>query len=185
MSDVPDRPTSRGWYLVSFGLCGIAIAIGLTGWNQMREVVATMQRQPMPGSREVALAAGLTTIYYERSSTFDNQDYSSPPEMPFTCTVKNLNGKVHPMLPAARKATYTSGPYEGRAVWDIQVSAPGLYTLTCDGTRPYMLAVGGGIGAWYMVAVAGALFPGLAGLTVILVVTLKRRRWHKRQAADA
>ncbi len=185
MSEIPDRPTSRGWYLVSFGLCGIAIAIALTGWNQMREVVVTLVRHPMPGSHEVALASGLATVYYEHRSTLENTDYSSPPDMVFHCTVKNLNGKVHAVQPVKSKASYTSGPYEGHAVFDIQVSAPGLYTLTCDGTQPYVIAVGGGMGAWFVVAIAGGSFPGLAGLIVIVVVTLKRRRWYKRQAAEA
>lgn len=185
MLDVEDRPTSRGWYLVSFGLCGIAIAIALTGWNQMREVIATMQRQPMPGSREVALASGRATIYYEHRSSFDNRDYDTPPELTFHCTLKNLNGKPHAMVTPPTKVTYDSGPYAGRNVYDIEVVAPGLYTLTCDGREPYMLATGGGIGAWLIVAIAGALFPGIAGLTVIVVVALKRRRWHKRQAASA
>ncbi len=185
MSDLPDRPMSLGWYGVAFGLIGTAIAIALTGWNQMREVVATLQRKVMPGTHEVALAGGRATIYYEPSSAFDNVDYSTPPEMTFDCSLKTLSGQPHPLVAPLAKATYSSGPYEGRAVWDVEVAAPGQYTLTCDGPQRFVVAIGGGIGAWRIVAIAGALLPGTAGLIVVALVTIKRRRWHAREAAEA
>jgi len=185
MLDVPDRPASRGWYLVSFGLIGIALAIGLTGWTQMREVVVNMQRQLMAGSREIALAGGRATIYYEHSSTFENKDYATPPEMTFSCTLKNLNGKPHVMTAPTVTNTYTSGPYAGRSIYEIDVMAPGNYTLTCDGAEPYVVAIGGGLGAWFVVAIVGASMPGLAGILVLVILTLKRRRWFARQARDA
>jgi hypothetical protein len=62
--------------------------------------------------------------------------------------------------------------------------APGSYTLTCDGSQRFMVAVGGGTGAWLVVAIAGALFPGTAGILVVLITTIKRRRWRKRQEQD-
>ncbi len=182
MSDVPDRPTSRGWYLVAFGLCGTAIAIALTGFNQMREVVETLQRKAMPGSQEVALAGGRATIYYEPQSELDNKTYSTPPDLAISCTLANLNGKPHAMQPPARVLTYSSGPYSGRSIYDIDVVAPGSYTLTCQAREPFVLTVGGGVGAWLVVALAGAMFPGLAGLIVIAIVAIKRRRWRVRQA---
>jgi len=181
MSDIPDRPVSPGWYGVAFGLVGIAIAIALTGWNQMREVVETLQRKPMPGSHEVALAGGRATIYYEPSSTFDNVDYATPPDMAFTCTLKTLSGKPHPLVAPLAKASYSAGPYEGRAMFDVEVTAPGEYTLTCAGPQRFVVAVGGGIGAWRIVAIAGALVPGTAGLIVVALVTIRRRRWYARK----
>lgn len=166
---------------MAFGLIGTAIAIGLTGWNQMREVVSTLQRHPMPGSAEVALAGGRATIYYESTSTFDNKDYATPKDLAFSCTLKNLNGKPHPMQPASGTVTYKADGIEGKNVYDVEVTAPGSYTLTCEGPQPFVVAVGGGIGAWFIVAIAGASMPGVAGLLVVLIVTLKRRRWFKRQ----
>lgn len=182
MDDTPDRPASRGWYLVSFGLIGIAIAIAFTGFAQMSEVVVTLQRHPMPGSQEVALAGGRATIYYEYESSYDNKTYAAPADLPVTCTLKNLNDKPHPLETPPSKVTYSKGPYAGRNLYDVEVTAPGSYTLTCEGSQPFMISVGGGIGAWFIVALFGALMPGLAGLIVIVIVALKRRRWFKLQA---
>jgi hypothetical protein len=184
MDDVPDRPASRGWYLVSFGLIGIALAIGFTGFAQMSEVVATLQRHPMPGSQEVALAGGRASIYYEYQSSYDNKPYATSPELAVSCTLSNLNGKPHPLDAPHSATTYKSGPYAGRSLYDVEIAAPGLYTLTCEGAQPFMISVGGGIGAWFLVALFGALMPGLAGLIVILVITLKRRRWFKQQREE-
>lgn len=169
---------------MSFGLIGIAIAIAFTGFAQMSEVVATLQRQPMPGSREIALAGGRATIYYEFESNYDNKPYATSPEVAVSCTLANLNGKPHPLEAPHANVTYKSGPYAGRSLYEVEVTAPGSYTLTCGGTQPFMISVGGGIGAWFIVALAGALMPGVAGLIVILVVTLKRRRWFKQQREE-
>lgn len=166
---------------MSFGLIGIAIAIAFTGFAQMSEVVATLQRHPMPGSREIALAGGRATIYYEFESNYDSKPYSTPRDLAVSCTLASLDGKPHPLETPHANVTYQSGPYAGRSLYDVEVTAPGSYTLTCGGSQPYLVSVGGGIGAWFIVALAGALMPGVAGLVVILVVTLKRRRWFKLQ----
>ena len=69
----------------------------------------------------------------------------------------------------------------------VEASADSLDILLPELERlrdPFMLSVGGGIGAWFIVALVGALMPGLAGLIVILVITIKRRRWFKRQREE-
>lgn len=181
---VPERPTSRGWYLVAFGLIGTALAIAWTGFNQMREVVETMQRREMPGSHEVTLPGGRATIYYEARSRLKERTFDTPSNLAFGCHLARLDGKPHPLIPITAKVKYTSGDFSGRAVFDVEVVAPGSYTLTCDGQEPYVLAIGGGIGAWVIVAIVGGLMPGLAGLGVIVLVTVKRRRWFARAARD-
>lgn len=182
MDDDQDRPTSRGWYLVSFGLIGTAIAVSLTGWSQMREVVSSLQRHPMPGSAEVALADGRAILYYEHESRFDNRDYATPPDLAFHCTVTNLQGKPLALRPVTVESSYAAGPYVGRNVFDLDIVAPGSYTLTCDGPQPFVVAVGGGIGAWKLVSIVGGIVPGLPGLIVAVIVTIKRRRWRAEQA---
>lgn len=175
-----DRPTSRGWYLIAFGLIGTALAIAWTGFNQMREVVSTMQRRAMPGSHEVALAGGRATIYFESRSELDRKTYEAPDDLAFGCALLRLDGKPHPLIPVTTKIEYDAAEFKGRAIFDVDVTAPGAYTLRCDGAQPYVLAVGGGIGAWRIVAIAGGSLPGLAGLIVIVLVTIKRRRWFAR-----
>jgi hypothetical protein len=177
---VPDRPVQRGWYLVAFGLLGIALAIAWTGFNQMQEVVSTLQRRVMPGTHEVALAGGRATIYFEHRSEVKDVTYEVPTDFAFGCAVTRPDGKPHPLLPVKGKITYASGEFSGRAVFDLEITAPGAYNLTCDGKQPYVVALGGGIGAWTVVAIVGLLAPGSVGLFVIVFVTIKRRRWFAR-----
>lgn len=185
MSELPDRPTSAGWYLVAFGLIGSALAISLTGFNQMREVVDTMQRRVMPGVHEVALAGGKASLYYEHRSEIKDTTYETPQDLTFTCSLRDQRGKTLKLEPITGKVTYSVGPYSGRKVWDVDVMAPGSYNLACDAERPFVLSLGGGIGAWLVVAIVGGLVPGLAGLIVIAFVTIKRRRWFKQNPGKA
>lgn len=177
-----NRPTSAGWYLVSFGLIGTAIAIALTGWNQMVEVVSTMQRKPMPGTHEIAIAGGMTTLYYEHRSRIGDREYAAPPDLTFACAVRDQTGKPLPLRHSAGSTTYDAGGFAGRNVFDVDINVPGAYVIACDGdpAKPYVVAVGGGIGAWLVVAIVGASLPGLAGILVIVIVALKRRRWFAR-----
>jgi hypothetical protein len=180
MSELPDRPTSAGWYLVAFGLIGTALAIALTGFNQMREVVETMQRRVMPGVHEVALAGGKASFYYEHQSEIKDKSYETPEGLTYTCSLRDQRGKSLKLETVTDKVTYNVGPYSGRKVWDVDVVAPGTYNLACDAERPFVLALGGGMGAWMIVAIVGGLVPGTAGLIVIVFVTIKRRQWFKR-----
>ncbi len=180
MTELADRPTSAGWYLVAFGLIGSALAIALTGYNQMTEVVATMQRRVMPGVHEVALAGGQASLYYEHVSEVANKPYEAPRDLTFSCTVRDLRGKALKLDGVTAKVTYSLGAYAGRKVYDVDVSTPGTYTLACESSQPFVLALGGGMGAWLVVAIVGGLIPGTAGLIVIAIVTIKRRRWFAR-----
>ncbi|MBA2541912.1 MAG: hypothetical protein H0V17_19865 [Deltaproteobacteria bacterium] len=180
MQELPDRPTSAGWYLVAFGLIGSALAISLTGFNQMREVVETMQRRVMPGVHEVALAGGKAALYYEPESELKEHSYSTPADLKFTCTLRDQRGKTLKLEAPTGKIEYASGPYVGRKVFDVDVVAPGTYNLACTADQPFVLALGGGLGAWMVVAIVGGLVPGLAGLIVIAFVTIKRRQWFAK-----
>jgi hypothetical protein len=180
-SALPDRPTSAGWYLVAFGLLGCGLAIALTGWNQMVEVIETMQRRVLPGTHEVALTNGRTTIYYEHQARVGDKHYSSPPDLTFRCSVTDLAGTPYNLMATGpAKTRYSVSDFSGRSVLEVDIAVPGAYMLSCDGSQPYVLAVGGGLGAWLIVAIAGGSFPGLAGVIVIVFVTIKRRRWRAR-----
>jgi hypothetical protein len=52
--------------------------------------------------------------------------------------------------------------------------APGTFAIECTGTGA--IAVGGGIGAWIVVAIVGGMLPVLAGLGLAIPVFIKRRR---------
>lgn len=178
-----DRPTSAGWYGVVFGLFGTAIAIALTGFNQSNETIEGMQRRLMPGTVEIALAAGQTTLYFEDRSIFEGQRVDVDKPVDVRCVMRDQNGKPAPMTKPTANASYSIPNYRGHNVLDVQIPTPGTYTLSCEGTQNYVLALGAGIGAWIVVAIVGGLVPGLAGLAIAVLVTVKRYRWRRRQRA--
>ena len=177
---VPKRPdperlrrTAAGLYFVGIGLIGSAIAIALIGYSQMADSVRGLQRTKLPGRAEVTLAAGLTTVYVERRSIANGVPLEVA-SADATCAMTDAGGKPMPLAPTKANVTYAFGDYAGRRVYDVSIAAPGIYYLDCTGAG--MLAVGGGIGAWFVVAIVGGLVPGLAGFVLCLIVFLKRRR---------
>jgi hypothetical protein len=172
------RPTSRGWYLVAVGLIGCALAIALTGYFQMADSVRGLQRVEMPGRTNITLAAGLTTVYFESRSEVNGQVYELE-DAEVACRLADGRGEAVALEPVTARIRYTFASYRGRAIYHAQIPAPGDYTLDCkdtDAIPRYVLAIGGGIGAWIVVAVVGGVIPGLGGIAVALVVFLRRRR---------
>ena len=177
---VPKRPdpermrrTAAGLYFVGLGLIGSALAIALIGYSQMSDSVRGLQRTKLPGRAEVTLAAGLTTVYVEHRSLANG----APVEVATadaTCTMTDAQGKPMSLAPTKGNVTHAFGDYAGRRIYDVSIAAPGIYYLDCTGTG--VLAVGGGLGAWLVVAIVGGLVPGLAGVILCIVVYLKRRR---------
>ena len=171
-----------GWYGVSFGLLGTAIAIGLTGFNQYNETIEGMQRRLMPGSVEIALASGRTTLYLEEHSIFDGQVVDTPP-FDVKCTCIDISGHPAPIGKPADNVRYSIDHFAGPDVADIMIPTPGTYVLACEGSQPYVLAVGAGIGNWKIVGIVGGMVPGIAGLTLGILTVVKRGRWKRRNRA--
>ena len=163
------RRTAAGWYFVALGLVGCGLAIGLTGFFQMADSVRGLQRSTMPGTTEVALAAGRTTIYIE-----NRVDGVEHPTADLHCRMLDGSGKPFELRAATGKVTYSFGGYAGRNGWDVDIMAPGTYTIQCTGQGA--IAVGGGIGAWIVVAIVGGMLPILGGLGLAIPVFFKRRR---------
>jgi hypothetical protein len=172
---------SAGWYGVVFGLFGTAIAIALTGFNQSNETVTGMQRRLMPGKHEIALAAGRTTLYFEERSEIDGRVIEAPPSLELHCTMTDEAGRQARIETPASDLRYEVERYRGHSALDVQINAPGTYALACQGPTPFVLALGGGIGAWRVVAIVGGIVPAIAGLLLAALVTIKRRRWHAKQ----
>jgi len=183
--DPKNRLTSAGWYGVSFGLLGIAVSIALTGFNQMKEAVGGMQRRVMPGDADIVLAPGKATFYYETRSTFEGADFDDDTPLQFQCKLHDQLGHEVRLDKPVGRVTYDIAAYKGHNVFDVMVPAPGTYRLSCTAPRKFVLALGGGIGAWLVVAIVGGLLPGLGAIFVAVFVTLKRRRWRARQRAGA
>jgi hypothetical protein len=152
----------------------------VTGFVQMRDTVGSMQRVVMPARTEVTLAAGRSTLYVESRSVVNDTPYVVDGDVPLECTLQASSGSTLELQQPRARVTYNAGDFAGRNAFDIDVPAPGTYTLDCKAPRQFVLAIGGGIGAWLVVALVGALVPGLAGLVVLVVVFVKRRRIRER-----
>ena len=168
------RRTAGGWYLVGIGLIGSAIAIAVTGFAQMASTVEGMRRVEMPGRAELILSGGLSTIYFEPRSSIDGRALDAPEDLRFSCTLEDANHRSIELRPPRATVTYSFGDYTGRSVFDFE-APPGTLALACTGPSKFAVAVGGGIGAWIIVAIVGGLVPGLGGLAMIIVVFVKRR----------
>jgi hypothetical protein len=163
------RRTAAGWYFVALGLIGCGLAIGMTGFFQMADSVRGLQRSTMPGKTEVTLAAGRTTIYVE--TRVDGVEHVADN---LQCRMLDGSGKPIELRTANGKVSYSFGGYAGRNAWDVDIMAPGTFAIECSGKGA--IAVGGGIGAWIVVALVGGLVPVLGGLGLAIPVFFKRRR---------
>jgi hypothetical protein len=128
--------------------------------------VRGLQRSLLPGRAEVTLAAGRSTVYVEHRSVVDGKPIEIA-DANATCTLTDAQGTELPMLSAAGRTRYAFGDYAGRRIADVAIPAPGTFTLACTGTG--VVAIGGGLGAWFVVALVGGLLPGLAGLALLSI----------------
>lgn len=175
-------PTSKGWYLVGAGLVASALAIALTGFYQMTDSVRGLQRLAMPGQGQVTLAPGRTTLYYEHRSTLRGTAYSAPAQMSITCRVTDAQERPQELAVSASSVQYAFGDFAGKSAFDLQLAGSGTYTVRCEAEQPFVLAIGGGVGAWIVVAVVGGLVPGLGGVLVCVLVWVRRRRHRSTRA---
>ncbi len=179
-----DRPTSLGWYGVSFGLLVIAGSIAITGFNQMNQSVKGMQRRIMPGRSEIALAEGRALLFYETRSQVEGEVFDDPTPLDFRCTMRDVNGREVPLTQPTGHQSYDTSDFAGSTALEVIIPAPGTYTLECSASRRFVLALGSGIGAWLIVAIVGGLFPLLGCIAVTVIVAVKRHRWHKRHRSS-
>jgi hypothetical protein len=185
LSPPPARPPSRVWYLVAGGLLMIGVAIAATGISQSISTVEAMYRVVMPGRAEIVLPAGGTTLYAESRSVVDGKAYAVDGEPDFHCGIADPAGKALPLERASSKVTYSFGGYQGRNVFDVDVAVAGTYVLSCEGPRPFTLAIGRGVGTWIVVAVVGGLVPAGLAVLVFLIVLIKRVRHQRGGRAQA
>jgi hypothetical protein len=167
---------ARGWYLVAFGLIGTALAIAITGFMQKGTAINGLQRVVIPGRAQLTLASGRSTIYVETRSIAGGHVFPDAPEVPFQCSLSDINDAPVKLDPPHGSTSYDYGDYAGRAAFDIEVPNPGYYTLGCTADRQLVIAVGGGLTASVLVAIIGGAIPGLTGVVLFLVVFVKRRR---------
>jgi hypothetical protein len=172
--------TAGGWYLIGVGLIISAITMSVIAFSSMKNTIAGMQRVVMPGKATITLSIGTSTLYAEQRSLVDGKAYEVDAAFKYRCGLDEKARKLK-FEEADGKVTYSIGDYAGHNAWDITVDDAGDYTLVCESEKPFVIAVGRGVGSAIVVAIIG-LVPFLIGLAVIIVVHFKRRRQRKAVA---
>lgn len=153
-----------------------------------------LRRVQMPGRASLTFAEpGAYTVFHEHRTYVDGRLYEeTAPLSGLGCTLWR-GGEQLPdaVSPAVMNETYAVGGREGRAIFVVQVPAPGAYELDCNTPppvlhAPFTLAIGGNmVGAvvgtvlWSMAVLLGAM-AGAVVLTV--VIAIKRERGAKAES---
>src|SRR5579871_6677079 len=135
-----------GGFLVVFAcmVAGLAITSAMS-------TMEGMQRVAMPGTAEVALPAGASTLYLEtRSKIGDRVIDSGDGDFDVRCQLAGLE-----LIKPASHVSYSLAGYRGHNAFDVLVSNGARYQLSCesDGGKPFAIAIGAGVGAWIVIAV--------------------------------
>ncbi|HEY1556890.1 MAG TPA: hypothetical protein VGF94_18770 [Kofleriaceae bacterium] len=165
----------KSWYGYLFGGFLVLFAFTLF-WIALSSATSTMegmQRVAMPGTAEVALPAGPSTLYLETKSKIgDRVIDSGDGAFDVHCRLAGLE-----LDKPASHVSYSLAGYSGHNLFAVVVDAGGKYQLTCesDGGKPFAIAIGAGVGAWIVIAVL-AVLPLLGGLALLIVTFVRRRR---------
>lgn len=176
--------TSRKWYWLLPALVAAGIANLVFQLASMESDVEGMQRAVMPGSASIALPAGDTTLYLERTSWLNGEVYEVTGSVQVRCRVTDPAGAPVSIERPMSSVSYTTGRYVGVGMFDLHVAAAGTYQLTCEAPSRLVLAVGRGVGTRILVAVLGT-FLGLGLGVAAFVVVLVRRSNQRRNAGLA
>ena len=172
--------TARTWYLIGVGLMISAVAMASVSFTSMLNTIEGMHRVVVPGRHQITLPPGTSTLYAEQRSVVDGKSYDVDGEFRYRCGIDEQERKLT-FGKATGKVTYSIGDYAGHNAWDIDVVESGEYTLVCESEKPFVMAIGRGVGSAIAVAIIG-LVPFFGGLICILVVYLKRRRQRRAGA---
>lgn len=171
--------TSRKWYGLAPALVAAGFANLVLGLVWMSSDVEAMQRAVMPGSAEIALPAGDTTLYLERTSFLNGEVDEATGSVQVRCGVTDPAGAAVSIERPMASVSYTTGRHAGVNMFDLHVPTAGTYRLTCEAPSRVVLAVGRGVGTRIVVAVLGmflGLGLGVAAFAVVLVRRMNQRR---------
>ncbi|MDQ3336346.1 MAG: hypothetical protein M4D80_14350 [Myxococcota bacterium] len=166
--------TPRTWYLLGAGLMLSSVTMAIVSFGSMMNTIEGMHRIVVPATATITLPPGTSTLYAEQRSVVDGKTYEVDGEFRYRCGIDEKTRKVT-FGKATGKVTYSIGDYAGHNAWDIDVVEAGDYVLVCESDKPFVMALGRGIGSAIVVAVVG-LVPFTIGLAGIVAVYLKRRK---------
>lgn len=136
-----------------------AFAVVAIAWSSATSTMDGMQRVNMPGTAQVILPAGPSSLYAE-----------SEGDVAVTCSTQGLELRKPP-----HEVRYDLAGHRGRKLYDVDVTVGGPYQLACTGDAPFTIAIGAGVGAWQVIAWL-AIIPFAIGLVLVIVTIVRRRR---------
>ena len=171
--------TPRTWYLVGAGLMVSAVAMAGIAFSSMLNRVEGMQRAVMPGTAQLTVPAGTSTLYAESESIVGGTAYKAEGPVQYRCGFEEKDRVT--IQQATGQVTYTVGDFAGRNAFDIEAAEAGTYTLRCESEngKPFVLAMGRGVGSAIVVGVV-ALVPFLLGLALVIAIYAMRRSQRRR-----
>jgi hypothetical protein len=182
MSAQQVRP-SRVWYwiggaLVVGSVIWLLLSIGVGAYSLNRQIDG-FQRVPIPGQGEVTFTeAGDYILYYE------GRGASGGSNPPFNASLAPAGGGGAVKFgDYGGSLTYDLFGHSGRALGTFHIDKPGTFLLRTEsaeasgqGNVAIGESVGGGIVRTVIVAIVGAAVLFLAGVAVLVVVAIRRRR---------
>lgn len=159
---------SRLGYLFGGFLIAFAFAVAGLALSTATSTMEGMQRVAMPGSAEIVLPAGPSSLYAESERDFAVE-----------CTAAGLVLRRPP-----QPVTYSLAGHRGRKIYDVDVAQGGRYALACTGEAAFSVALGAGVGAWQVIAVL-AVIPLLIGIALLVATRVRRRRATSARSSRA
>jgi len=161
----------------------------------------------VPGSSDITLTqSGKYTVFYEYQSMVGNRIYSTGEDIPDIQVnlVSNDTGAEIPLSSASVTSTYTIGSRSGIGLFDFVIDQPGAYELSASypavlgqqqeqGPEIVLAIIHGSavekLFGSIMGTVAGALaivfIPFVAGVAIIIITFIKRRKARARARSTA
>jgi len=160
----------------------------------------------VPGSSDITLSQpGKYTVFYEYQTMVGNRIYSTGEDIPGIQVnlVSKESGDEIPLSSASVNRTYTIGSRSGIGLFDFAIDQPGTYELSSsypadqgqqEQSPEIVLAVihGSAVEKLFgsiMGTVAGALaivfIPFVAGVAIIIITFIKRRKASARARTTA
>ena len=188
------RGPSALFYVLAVAIIVTGAALGIFLFLKSLARVDDAPQLVVPGEHALDLdETGTYDVFVESHSVIDGQVYSNPsgvPGMSFYLR-RPETGQEVTLEAQTSRLTYSFGDRSGRGILNFTIDEPGSYVLTAAYTSengpPAVLSVVREFGAGLLTAILGGLASVVVslglGLTMIILVSIKRRKARKFEAA--
>lgn len=174
----------RAWYLLVLVPAAFAVGSAIQGAMTLLDAIEDMPRVVVPGSDEVVLDVGDTTLFGEYAS----------PLLPGGVTIGSLelgcklnavwDGTPVALVAPSSQVTYRLSRFAGSSMFTASIPAYGTYRLSCEGSGgPATIAFGQGLGMLLVLVVVRTVGGALVAAALFLGVRRVRSRPRARAGA--